>query len=182
MQRGFLVESYTYDHILHGAWRAYKLNNGVLGDEQESTASEDCLRLWLPAGTAMSWASGTRTLRNNCVQFYWPERWYMLSAFYNEDRLIHTYANIIRPATIQLDRLSYVNLVLSVLVKPDMSYEVLTQAEFDFMVEQLHYDEETRISALMALRTLTSSIQLSIGCYTVVPHRLDLSQLQVSSS
>ena len=63
-----------------------------------------------------------------------------------------------------------------------MSYEILTQAEFDFLAETLHYDEETRISALMALRTLTSSIQRSIGLYTVVPHRLDLSNLQVSSS
>ena len=182
MQRDFLVESYTYDQTLNGTWRASKLTMSALDGEQASDASKDCVKLWLPAGTAMNWASGTRTLRNNCVQFYWPERWYMLSAFYNEDKLIHTYANIIRPAIIQLDRLSYVNLELSTLVKPDMSYEILTQAEFDFLAETLHYDEETRISALMALRTLTSSIQRSIGLYTVVPHHLDLPNLRVSSS
>ena len=112
MQRDFLVESYTYDQTLNGTWRASKLTMSALDGEQASDASKDCVKLWLPAGTAMNWASGTRTLRNNCVQFYWPERWYMLSAFYNEDKLIHTYANIIRPATIQLDRLSYVNLEL----------------------------------------------------------------------
>ena len=36
----------------------------------------------------------------------------------------------------------------------------------------LHYDEETRIGALMALRTLTSSIQLSIGLFAMIPHVL----------
>ncbi len=181
MQHDYLVESYTYDRVLHGSWRAYKLNAGLLGDEQVE-ALNDCIRLWLPAGTPMNWASGTRGLRNNCVQFFWPERWYMLSAFYSDDKLIHTYANIIRPAHIQLDRLSYVELELNTLVKPDMSYEVLSQAEFDYLADTLHYDEDTRISALMALRALTSTIQRSIGLYSVVPHQLNLAQLQVEQS
>jgi hypothetical protein len=60
-----------------------------------------------------------------------------------------------------------------------MSYEVLSQAEFDYLADTLHYDEDTRISALMALRTLTSTIQRSIGLYSVVPHHLNLAQLQV---
>ncbi|GAC1640573.1 MAG: hypothetical protein NVS4B12_02000 [Ktedonobacteraceae bacterium] len=96
----------------------------------------------------------------------------MLSAFYPGSTLIHTYANIIQPATLLLDRASYVDLDLSVLVKPDTSYEVLTQAEFDQTADMLHYDEETRISALMAMRTVTSSIQRSVGLFTVVPHQL----------
>lgn len=182
LQRDFRVESYTYDRVLHGSWHAYKLAEGLLGDEQATESLTDCVRLWLPAGTAMNWASGTRNLRSNCIQFFWPQRWYMLSAFYNEDRLIHTYANIIRPANIQIDRLSYVELDLNALVKPDLTYEVLTQAEFDYLAETLHYDEETRVSALMALRTVTSAIQLSIGVYSIVPHYLNLTRLQVELS
>ena len=96
----------------------------------------------------------------------------MLSAFYNGATLIHTYANIIQPATIVLDRITYVDLDLSVLVKPDTSFEVLTQAEFDQTADMLHYDEETRISALMAMRAVTSSIQRSVGLFTIVPHQL----------
>ena len=178
MQRDFFVESRSYDKLLRGTWRAYKLNGELqIGNEQASTGHDECIRLWLPAGTPMNWASGTRKLRNNCVQFFWPDRWYMLSAFYNEDSLIHTYANIIQPAQILLDRLSYIDLDLSTLVKPDTSYEVLTQAEFDHLATTLHYDEQTRVSSLMALQTITSSIQRSIGLFASVPHRLNLSQL-----
>ncbi|HEY4386323.1 MAG TPA: DUF402 domain-containing protein, partial [Ktedonobacteraceae bacterium] len=156
MQQNFLVESRSYDTLLRGSWRAYKLDETIqLGDEQPSLSNNDLVRLWLPAGTPMRWATGTRPLRSNCVQFFWPERWYMLSAFYNENMLIHTYATIIQPALIQPDRLSYVDLDLSVLVKPNLSFEVLTQAEFEQAADLLHYSEETRISALMALRTLT---------------------------
>ncbi len=96
----------------------------------------------------------------------------MLSAFYNDRTLIHTYAMIIQPATILYDRLSYVDLDLSILVKPDLSYDVLTQAEFEQSADLLHYSEETRIGALMALRTLTSSIQRSVGLFAAVPLHL----------
>ena len=96
MQRNFLVESRSYDSFLRGSWRAYRLNGTIqLGDEQLPSDNDGLVRLWLPAGTPMNWATGTRPLRNNCVQFFWPERWYMLSAFYNETRPIHTYASII---------------------------------------------------------------------------------------
>lgn len=175
MQRDFSVESRSYDKVLRGSWRAYKLSTDLQLENEQ--LSDECVRLWLPAGTPMNWASGTRNLRSNCIQFFWPQRGYMLSAFFNEDVLIHTYANIIQPAHILLDRISYVDLDLSALFKPDLSYEVLTQAEFDQMADLLHYDEETRVSSLMALRTVTSTIQRSIGLFSIVPQRLNLSQL-----
>jgi protein associated with RNAse G/E len=183
MQRDFLVESRSYDQMLRGSWQTYKLSDNVrLGNEVAADNLAGCIRLWLPAGTLMNWASGTRPLRSNCVQFFWPQRWYMLSAFYNNEMLIHTYANIIQPAVISFEHLSYVDLDLSLLFKPDLSYEVLTQAEFEQMADVLHYTEETRISALMALQTLSSSIQRSIGPLTVVPHELNLENLQVVRS
>ena len=172
MQQDFLVESRSYDETLRGSWLAYKLDDETqLGDEQKAETG-NALRLWLPVGTPMRWTSGMRPLRSNCLQFFWPQRWYMLTAFYNQQALIHTYASIIQPATIHFDRLSYVDLDLSVLVKPNLSYEILTQAEFEQMAQLLHYDEDTRISALMALRTLTSTIQLSVGLFAQVPHQL----------
>ena len=170
MQQDFLVESRSYDQGLRGSWRAYRLMDGLrLGNEEISEMANGALRLWLPAGTPMRWATGTRPLRSNCLQIFWPERWYMLSAFYNNQTLIHTYAAIIQPANLQLDRLSYTDLDLSILVKPNLSYEVLTQAEFEQMADLFHYSEEVRIGALMALRTLTSTIQRSIGIFASVP-------------
>jgi len=172
MQRDFFVESRSYDKVLRGSWRAYQLSDThLLGDETAASVA-GCLRLWLPVGTLMNWSTGTRPLKRHCLQLFWPERWYMLSAFYQDRELVHTYANVIQPATIGFERLSYVDLDLSVLVKPDLSYEVLTQAEFEHMAAVLRYSEDTRISSLVALRSLTSAIQLSAGVFSAVPYQL----------
>jgi protein associated with RNAse G/E len=174
MQRDFLVECRSYDKTLRGSWQAYKLNNSIrLGDEQLTSETGECERLWLPAGTPMNWSSGTRPLRNNCLQVFWPQRWYMLSAFYNDRVLMRTYANIIQPAVIDVRRLSYIDLELSILVEPDLSYEILTQAEFEHAAYTLRYSEDTRAAASEALRTLTSVIQRSVGVFVTIPYQLN---------
>ena len=173
MQPDFRVECRSYDQMVRGSWQGYLLDATLLlSDENVVEATSDCKRLWLPKGTQMRWSIRPRPLRHNCLQFFWPERWYMLSAFYDGPALIHTYANIIQPATIELDGLSYIDLDLSILVEPDLSHEVLTQAEFEQAADTLEYTEETRIGALMALRTLVSSIQLGVGLFATIPQRL----------
>ena len=173
MQPEFQVESYSYDQLLRGTWQAYRLNAATqLSDEYVAEAASDCIRLWLPAGTPMRWSTRTWPLRYNCLQFYWPQRWYTLSAFYDGRTLLRTYASIIEPATIESERLSYVDLDLSMLVKPDLTYEVLTQAEFEQLSDTLRYSEDTRIGALMAMGTLTNSIPLGVGLFATIPHQL----------
>ncbi len=173
MQPDFRVECRSYDQMVRGSWQGYLLDATVqLSDENVVEATSDCKRLWLPKGTQMRWSIRPRPLRHNCLQFFWPERWYLLSAFYDGPALIHTYANIIQPATIELDGLSYIDLDLSILVEPDLSHEVLTHAEFEQAADTLEYTEETRIGALMALRTLVSSIQLGVGLFATIPQRL----------
>ncbi len=173
MQPDFHVESRAYDQVVRGSWQAYQVPRNIqLSDEALPEIASDCLQLWLPAGTSMHWSTHTYPLRYNCLQFFWPNRWYMFSAFYNGRTLRHTYATVILPPRIEVERLTYVDLDLSVLVNPDQTHEVLTQAEFEQMAELLHYDEETRIGALMALRTLTSSIQISMGLFGSIPHLL----------
>ncbi len=82
------------------------------------------------------------------------------------------HASIIQPATFEPERLYYVDLDLSILVKPILTYEILTQAEFDEMADILYYDEDTRIGALMAMGTLTNAIQLGVGLFATIPHIL----------
>ena len=176
MQPDYQVESRSYDHMYRGSWRGYRLDAATqLSDEEMEGGTKvaaDCVRLWLPASTPMHWATRTRPLRYNCLQLYWPERWYTLSAFYDDRSLIHTYASIIQPAVFEEKRLIYVDLDLSLLIAPDLSYEVLTQAEFDQFADSLGYSEETRISALLALETLTHAAQLAMGLFATIPHTL----------
>jgi protein associated with RNAse G/E len=170
MHPDFQVESRSYDQAYRGSWRGYRLETSLqLSDLPTAPVSGDCLRLWLPAGTPMHWATRTHPLRNHCLQMYWPERWYTLSAFYQDRELIHTYASIIQPITMEDHRLSYIDLDLSLLIQSDLSYEVLTQVEFDALAETLHYSEETRIGALMAMHTLTNAIQLATGLFATIP-------------
>jgi len=174
MEADFHIESRSYDQLVRGRWRGYRLAPETrLGDEGDVVLASDCIRLWLPAGTPMNWTTATRPLRYNCVQFFWPGRWYTLSAFYNGRDLVHTYASVIEAPDVLLNRLTYVDLDLSLLVKPDLHHEVLTQAEFDQASEQLHYSEQVRISALMALQTLTNAVQLGTGLFALIPHTLN---------
>lgn len=173
MQPDFQVESRTYDQLVRGSWRGYRLDANVkLSDEETAAMASDCVRIWLPAATPMHWSTGTRPLRYNCLQLFWPQRWYTLSALYDGRSLSHTYASIIQPAAIELDRLYYVDLDLCLLVKPDLTYEVLTQAEFEQLAEALGYSEEARMGALMALATLTNAVQLGVGLFATIPHTL----------
>ena len=174
MQADFQVESLSYDQFVRGRWRGYRLAADTrLGDEKENGVSSDCLRLWLPAGTLMNWSTAARPLRYNCIQFFWPQRWYTLSAFYDGQELRHTYASIVQPGTFALDKLVYVDLDLSLLVKPDLSYEVLTQAEFEHAAEQLQYSEDVRANAMLAVDTITRAIQLGTGLFSLIPRRLN---------
>ena len=182
MQPEYQVESRSYDQMLRGSWRGHQLDMTTkVSDEEIAEIANDCVRLWLPAGTPMHWTSGTRPLRYNCLQYYWPQRWYTLSAFYDGHSLLHTYASIIRPATFELERLYYVDLDLSVLVKPDLTYEVLTQAEFDEMANTLRYDEETRIGAFMAMGTLTNAIQVGVGLFAAIPYTLSQTDFHLAA-
>ncbi len=173
MHPDFQVESRAYDQQYRGSWRGYRLDPSLqLSNEKTTGLTGDCLLLWLPSGTPMHWATRTRPLRDNCLQLYWPERWYTFSAFYQDRSLIHTYASIIQPAVIQRDRLTYVDLDLSLLIKPDFSYEILTQAEFDQLSETLNYSEETRIGALLALQMLSNATRLATDLFAAIPHTL----------
>lgn len=170
MHPDFQVESRSYDQAYRGSWRGYRLESSLqLSEQPTAPVVGDCVRLWLPAGTPMHWTTRTHSLRDNCLQMYWPERWYTLSAFYHGRELIHTYASIISPITLADERLSFVDLDLALLIQPDLSYEVLTQAEFDQLAETLHYSEETRIGALMAMHTLANAIQLATGLFATIP-------------
>ncbi len=173
MQADFQVESRSYDQLVRGRWRGYRLTAETqVGDADEHVLASDCLRLWLPAGTPMNWSTATRPLRSNCLQFFWPQRWYTLSAFYQERELVHTYVSMIQPVLLTPDCMTYIDLDLTLLVQPNLSYEVLTQAEFEQAVESLNYSEETRISALMALDTVTNAIQLGTGLFSLIPRTL----------
>ncbi len=86
------------------------------------------------------------------VETYYGDRWYNIFAMYDRDsgQLKGWYCNITFPANINTNRITYVDLALDLLVKPDGEQIVLDLDEF----EALGLDEDTRQKAFLALAEL----------------------------
>lgn len=94
------------------------------------------------------------------VEYYWLDRWYNVFRFFNNKRhLLCYYCNVSMPPTMVDDLLSYVDLDIDVLVRPDLSYTILDMEEFDHNSRTYKYPEEVQTNAKNALAELLSLIE-----------------------
>lgn len=98
---------------------------------------------------------GTRT-----VEYYWLERWYNIFQFLDQkgDTRLY-YCNVGAPPTLDGNLLSYVDLDIDILVRPDLSYQLLDLEEFESNARRWNYSEETRRKALESVTDLVSMIE-----------------------
>jgi len=98
---------------------------------------------------------GTRT-----VEYYWIDRWYNIFRFLQSDGNTRLYyCNISTPAKLDRGVLTYIDLDIDILVRPDLSYEVLDLEEFESNSARLSYSDETRGHALEAVIELVMMIK-----------------------
>jgi protein associated with RNAse G/E len=98
---------------------------------------------------------GTRT-----IEYYWLDRWYNIFRFLKDDGSPRLwYCNINTPPTLDGDVLSYVDLDIDVLVRPDLSYQVLDMEEFETNARRFSYSEETQHRAHKAVEELVALIE-----------------------
>ncbi len=65
------------------------------------------------------------------VEYYWKKRWYNVFKFYEPDQTFRNYyCNVNTPPEFSGGVLKYVDLDIDVLVKPDLSYQILDADEF----------------------------------------------------
>jgi len=90
--------------------------------------------------------------RDRFVESFFNDRWYNIFEIFDRDdgRLKGWYCNIGRPAILEADSISYVDLALDLWVTPDGCQTVLDEEEFS----ALDLDRETRDRALEALKSL----------------------------
>jgi protein associated with RNAse G/E len=94
------------------------------------------------------------------VEYYWLDRWYNVFRFAQPDaRLRNYYCNVNKPATLEGDVLSYVDLDIDILVQPDFSYKVLDIDEFEKNSELYDYSIEVRQNARLAVSQLVTMIE-----------------------
>lgn len=86
------------------------------------------------------------------VEYYYFDRWYNIFVVYDRDdgKIKGWYCNIGKPAVIEDQVVSYIDLALDLWVSAAGKHSVLDQDEF----EALDLDDETKRSALRALEDL----------------------------
>jgi protein associated with RNAse G/E len=87
--------------------------------------SEACATVWTPAGTAMHWRPATWTAENHAIAYLWPERWYVIHAFYAPAGVFAgCYCDIVTPNAVcapDAAQIRYTDLYIDVVVRPDRS-------------------------------------------------------------
>src|SRR6266571_8355150 len=100
---------------------------------------------------------GTRT-----VEFYWLDRWYNIFRFLRDDGQTWLYyCNINTPPNFEDGVLTYIDLDIDVLVRPDLSYRVLDSEEFEAHANQYAYPDEVCKHAHAAVDELIEIIESS---------------------
>lgn len=94
------------------------------------------------------------------IEYYWLDRWYNVFRFLDADGCTRLYyCNINKPPAFDGRQLSYIDLDIDVIVKPDYSYEVQDLDEFEMNSIAYGYTDEEREKVEKALEALTGLIQ-----------------------
>lgn len=94
-------------------------------------------------------------------EYFWTDRWYSVFRFGAPDggELLNFYCNVNTPARLEADALYFTDLDIDVLVRPDLTYSILDEDEFERHVELYSYPPEYRERARVALEELVSLIE-----------------------
>lgn len=93
-------------------------------------------------------------------EYYWRNRWYNIFRFHEpEGDLRNFYCNISRPPRFDNGVLDYIDLDIDILVRKDLSYEVLDLEEFQDNAAAYAYSNEVRMMADQSLRELKGLIE-----------------------
>ena len=108
------------DGSVWGYWRGFRL-----------PISTACTTVWTPAGTPMHWRHNTWEAKSHEITFFWPDRWYVIHAFYQRNkRFFGCYCDIVmpnQPIALDATEMRYIDLYVDVVVKPD--HDVYTKDE-----------------------------------------------------
>jgi protein associated with RNAse G/E len=100
-------------------------------------------------------ASGTLS-----TEYYWLDRWYNVFHFSDRDgKFQNFYCNVTMPPSFDAGVLTYVDLDIDVLVKPDFSYRVLDLDDFEENASRYGYSAEVQEKAHAALAELIRLIE-----------------------
>src|SRR5437763_2523608 len=152
MQEGesISVRSYKYDGRLQREWPARILRLEGSFVVVEGSFGEEVKHPLLGLIKA-----GTRS-----TEFFWTERWYSVFLFREPSgELRNFYCNVNTPARLSEGVLSFVDLDVDVLVRPNFSFQVLDLEEFETHAVMYNYPPLFRRRVREAVEELVSLIE-----------------------
>ncbi|MCL4458827.1 MAG: DUF402 domain-containing protein [Chloroflexi bacterium] len=93
------------------------------------------------------------------LEYYWFDKWYnVISDFGQKGYLQAHYCNIALPARFEEEQITFIDLDIDILVRPDLSYLILDEEEFERHAAQFNYPLEIRQGVQMAIAELLERI------------------------
>lgn len=93
-------------------------------------------------------------------EYYWTHKWFNVFRFHEpEGDLKYYYCNINFPPKFENNTLDYVDLDLDILVKKDLSFEILDQDEFEENAKIYNYSSDLKTKIGQAVEELLEIIQ-----------------------
>jgi len=94
------------------------------------------------------------------TEYFWTDRWFSIFRFSEPTGLFRNfYCNINTPARLEDRKLSFVDLDIDLLVRPDFSFLILDEDEFETHAETYKYPAEFRQNTRRALSELIHMIE-----------------------
>src|ERR1043166_4254103 len=95
------------------------------------------------------------------IEYYWLDRWYNVFRFLRDDGATRLYyCNVNTPPAVDGQYLTYIDLDIDVIVRPEYSSEVLDLDEFKANSQRYEYSAEEKANAGRAVEELTGMIEL----------------------
>lgn len=155
------VQKFKYDGTLWGMYEVFGLHQ-----------SPDRLAFWQPRGTFIQRNEGW-VMRHDHIQFFYPNRWYAISASYgNDGRLHHCYCDIVlkwQPPAAESPILHFIDLELDLHAEPSRGYRICDEDEFAAAVRLMRYPDAVRDNAQAALDALVDSVRAWDDPFSHIP-------------
>jgi uncharacterized protein len=152
MQAGSLVKVHSckYDGRVNRSWRARLSSFEGSLIILEGLFEEEIRHTIL--GTILEGTLST--------EYFWKDRWLSVFRFREPSGVLRNYyCNINTPVHFEDDTLSFVDLDVDVLVRPDFSYSVIDEDEFESHAELYEYPGEYRVRVRESLEELIYMIE-----------------------
>lgn len=142
---------------------------------------------WQPRGTFIHRNQGW-AMRHDHLQFFYPGRWYAISANYTDDGMLrHCYCDVTmpwEPPEPDKDMTHFIDLELDLHAEPSRRFRIYDEHEFAAAIVSMQYPDTVRVGAeasLQELITATQDWQEPFASIPLVLPRADFHRLDMAS-